>query len=91
MDTKYAKPTRGLQRKQILKSQNKNPLEKMLGGWMSKIKIEMIMLHTPHSEIYSVAGDINKYHTYKPHSNMLGGSKLQHIVTKYAYKVSVYI
>ena len=35
--------------KQILRHK-KNPLEKMLGGWMSKIKIVITMLHTPHSK-----------------------------------------
>ena len=81
MDTnKYAKPHSGATEKTNIKITN--PLEKTLGGWMTKPKNETIVLHTPHLDKYSGAGEINKHNTYKPHSNVLGGSKLQHIVTK---------
>ena len=49
----------------ILWAQN---MQNPLGGWMSKIKIAITVLHTPHSKMRSGAGDINKHHnsTYNP-------------------------
>ena len=66
--------------KQILRhTHQQNPLEKMLGGWMSKLKSQQLCFIHP-TRMCSGAGNLNKHHksTYNPTRICSGAPNLQH-------------